>query len=192
MMIKTTTFARAVKNMYKDLDNKENKIKIYLGCDLFVEGMRNQAIEVENLLNEKCPNVFDIYNPANNLEINDKESFASGHDILMADYNKLKECDVLIALLDTMDSGLCAEMGMSWILGIPIYQLHTDIRLLGVQNKLKHEEMEKDIFQNDFMYIIKLVTGLSYVDNTGYKYDEPTVFRDKEKLVDTLIKNFGL
>ena len=163
-------------------------VNIYLGCDLFIEGQRIQAKYVEDLLNEAIGDKVNIYNPANNLEINDKSAgFASGSDILFADYDRLRNSDILIALMDTNDLGLAAEMGIAFERNIPIFQLYTDIRLTGNDKEDKFDEMKKDIFQNDFLYINKLVTGLSYVDKNGNKYQKPLIYQNVKDLVSSIV-----
>lgn len=163
-------------------------VKVYLGCDLFTEGQRLQAKAVQELLEGKVDGV-DIYNPADNLDINDKSAgFASGAQILMADYDRLRNSDILIALMDTQDLGLAAEMGIAFERGIPVFQLHTDIRLGGADKQDKIDAMQADIFQNDFLYINKLVTALSYVDRDGQAFDEPRIYKTKEALVDEVVK----
>lgn len=163
-------------------------VNIYLGCDLFIEGQRIQAKYVEDLLKETIGHKVNIYNPANNLEINDKSAgFASGSDILLADYERLRNSDILIALMDTNDLGLAAEMGIAFERNIPIFQLYTDIRLTGNDKEDKFDEMKKDIFQNDFLYINKLVTGLSYVDKNGNKYQKPLIYQNVKDLVSSIV-----
>lgn len=163
-------------------------VNIYLGCDLFIEGQRIQAKYVEDLINEAISDKVNIYNPANNLEINDKSAgFASGSDILLADYERLRNSDILIALMDTNDLGLAAEMGIAFERNIPIFQLYTDIRLTGNDKEDKFDEMKKDIFQNDFLYINKLVTGLSYVDKNGNKYQKPLIYQNVKDLVSSIV-----
>lgn len=49
--------------------------------------------------------------------------------------------------------------------------------------------MKEDIFQNDFLYINKLVTGLSYVDKKGNKFNKARIYKTKEELIDD-IENF--
>lgn len=156
-------------------------MKIYLGCDLFTEGQRWQALENEF-------SDIEIYNPAQNLEINDKDAgFTSNYDILLADYERLKNADILVGLMDTQDLGLAAEMGIAFEKGLQIFQLYTDIRLGGNDKEDKFPPMKKDIFQNDFLYINKLVTGLSYVDKNGNKFKKPRIYKKKEELVEDLI-----
>lgn len=163
-------------------------VNIYLGCDLFIEGQRIQATYVEDLINEAISDKVNIYNPAKNLEINDKSAgFASGSDILLADYERLRNSDILIALMDTNDLGLAAEMGIAFERNIPIFQLYTDIRLTGNDKEDKFDEMKKDIFQNDFLYINKLVTGLSYVDKNGNKYQKPLIYQNAKDLVSSIV-----
>ncbi len=129
-------------------------MKIYLGCDLFTEGQRWQALEIQKALENEFSDI-EIYNPAQNLEINDKDAgFTSNYDILLADYERLN---------------------------------YTDIRLGGNDKEDKFPPMKKDIFQNDFLYINKLVTGLSYVDKNGNKFKKPRIYKKKEELIEDLI-----
>lgn len=164
-------------------------IKIYLGCDLFTEGQRWQAREIQKRLESELKEQVEIYNPAENLEINDKSAgFSYGYEILMADYERLKESDILIALMDTEDLGLAAEMGIAFERGIEIYQLHTDIRLTGNDKDDKYPPMKEDIFQNDFLYVNKLLTGLSYVDKKGNLYEKKRIYTNKEELVKAIVE----
>ena len=162
-------------------------MKIYLGCDLFIEGQRLQAKKVQDALENEFGDKIDLYNPADNLEINDKSAgFASGADILLADYDRLKSSNLLIALMDTTDLGLAGEMGIAFERGIPIFQLYTDIRLTGNDRDDKLAEIKKDVFQNDFMYINKLITGLSYVDRDGNSFDKPRIYKSSDDLIEAL------
>ncbi|MDU0945162.1 MAG: nucleoside 2-deoxyribosyltransferase [Anaerococcus vaginalis] len=162
-------------------------MKIYLGCDLFTEGQRWQALEIQKALENEFSDI-EIYNPAQNLEINDKDAgFTSNYDILLADYERLKNADILVGLMDTQDLGLAAEMGIAFEKGLQIFQLYTDIRLGGNDKEDKFPPMKKDIFQNDFLYINKLVTGLSYVDKNGNKFKKPRIYKKKEELIKELI-----
>lgn len=162
-------------------------MKIYLGCDLFTEGQRWQALEIQKALEKEFSDI-EIYNPAQNLKINDKSAgFTTNYDILLADYERLKKSDILVGLMDTQDLGLAAEMGMAFEKGLAIFQLYTDIRLDGNEKDDKFPPMKKDIFQNDFMYINKLVTGLSYVDKNGKKFKKPRIYKKKEYLIEDLI-----
>lgn len=156
---------------------KGGNMKIYLGCDLFTEGQRWQALEIQKALENEFSDI-EIYNPAQNLEINDKDAgFTSNYDILLADYERLKNADILVGLMDTQDLGLAAEMGIAFEKGLQIFQLYTDIRLGGNDKEDKFPPMKKDIFQNDFLYINKLVTGLSYVDKNGNKFKKPRIYK---------------
>ena len=162
-------------------------MKIYLGCDLFTEGQRWQAEEIQNALENEFSDI-EIYNPAQNLEINDKDAgFTSNYDILLADYERLKNADILVGLMDTQDLGLAAEMGIAFEKGLQIFQLYTDIRLGGNDKEDKFPPMKKDIFQNDFLYINKLITGFSYVDKNGNKFKKPRIYKKKEELIEDLI-----
>lgn len=162
-------------------------MKIYLGCDLFTEGQRLQAKKVQDALENEFKEKIDLYNPADNLEINDKSAgFASGADILLTDYKRLKESDLLIALMDTKDLGLAGEMGIAFERGIPIFELYTDIRLTGNDREDKLIEIKKDVFQNDFLYINKLITGLAYVDKDGNAFDKPRIYKTSDDLIEAL------
>lgn len=162
-------------------------MKIYLGCDLFTEGQRWQAKEIQKAIENEFPEI-DLYNPADNMDINDKSSgFASNYQILLADYERLKNSDILIGLMDTKDLGLAAEMGIAFERGLAIFQLYTDIRLEGNEKNDKFDEMKKDIFQNDFLYINKLVTGLSYADKDGNIFEKPRIYHKKEDLIEDVI-----
>lgn len=162
-------------------------MKIYLGCDLFTEGQRLQAKKVQDALENEFKEKIDLYNPADNLEINDKSAgFASGADILLADYKRLKESDLLIALMDTKDLGLAGEMGIAFERGIPIFELYTDIRLTGNDREDKLIEIKKDVFQNDFLYINKLITGLAYVYKDGNAFDKPRIYKTSDDLIEAL------
>lgn len=167
-------------------------MKIYLGCDLFTEGQRLQAKKVQDALENEFKEKIDLYNPADNLEINDKSAgFASGPDILLADYKRLKESDLLIALMDTKDLGLAGEMGIAFERGIPIFELYTDIRLTGNDRDDKLREIKKDVFQNDFLYINKLITGLAYVDKDGNEFDKPRIYKTSDDLIEALKEFIG-
>ncbi len=167
-------------------------MKIYLGCDLFTEGQRLQAKKVQDALENEFKEKIDLYNPADNLEINDKSAgFASGADILLADYKRLKESDLLIALMDTKDLGLAGEMGIAFERGIPIFELYTDIRLTGNDRDDKLREIKKDVFQNDFLYINKLITGLAYVDKDGNEFDKPRIYKTSDDLIAALKEFIG-
>jgi hypothetical protein len=91
--------------------------------------------------------------------------------------------------MNTNDLGLAAEMGIAFKRNIPIFQLHTDIRLGGNDKIDKINAIKEDIFQNDFLYINKLVTGLSYVDKKGNKFNKARIYKTKEELIDD-IENF--
>ena len=79
-------------------------------------------------------------------------------------------------------------MGIAFEREIPIFQLYTDIRLGGNDKQDKIEGLQNDIFQNDFLYINKLVTGLSYADKFGKPYENPLVYRREEDLIEEVIK----
>lgn len=47
---------------------------------------------------------------------------------------------------------------------------------------------KKDVFQNDFLYINKLITGLSYMDKDGNVFDKPRIYKTSDDLIEGLIE----
>ena len=68
-----------------------------------------------------------------------------------------------------------------------MFQLYTDIRLMGADNQHKHEQTGIDVFQNDILYLNKLMTALSYVDKNCNEYVEPLIYQDSNELTDSVI-----
>lgn len=75
----------------------------------------------------------DIYMPQKNMEINDKSASATSLPIYEGDTNRLKEADVLIAVLDgvSIDAGVASEVG--WVAGYNEYHQEEVEYLTGKQ-----------------------------------------------------------
>lgn len=90
------------------------KKKIYLANGLFSESDRLY----NEIIYEKLVEIgFDVYAPQKNLAINDKSASATSIPIYEGDTEKLKEADILVAVLDgvVVDPGVASEIG--WVAG---------------------------------------------------------------------------
>ena len=89
-------------------------IKVYLANGLFSAGDRM----FNDLICEKLEEAgIKYYAPQKNLAINDKKASATSLPIYEGDTEKLKWCNVLIAVLDgvSVDAGVASEVG--WVAG---------------------------------------------------------------------------
>ena len=188
---------------------QNNTMSIYIAGDCFTYGARllSGIIEkgikdlAEELVEKHIGNTtlvnasdINIYNPSTAAMNNKSAGYTSGQDILMFDYEKLINSDVLILIGDYNDEGALAEAGMAWQAGIPVFSLYTDSRLTGLEVKEKHEALQKDVFQGDFMYVNKLVSSLSRINKYGKEYGvdhevihKPLLFTDIESLVANVV-----
>lgn len=88
--------------------------KIYLANDLFSEA----TLAYNDMLYNKLVEMgFEVYAPQKNTSINDKSKAADSIAIYNGDTDKLKWCDILLAVIDgpVIDPGVAAEIG--WIAG---------------------------------------------------------------------------
>ena len=88
-------------------------MKIYLAGPIFTERDRMYL----DYLYDKIKPIFpdaDIYVPHRNKTINDKTKCATSYDIYWGDYNRLKETDLLIAVVsaDVPPIGTTCEIGI--------------------------------------------------------------------------------
>lgn len=136
-------------------------MKAYLANGLFSIGDRllNELLAKE--LRSAIP-ALDLYVPQENDAINDKESFANSLAIADADKEKLRESDVLIAVLDgiEIDSGVAAEIGIFSTYNRPIVALFSDVRQLGRDNEQKINALIEDGTENQFIYRNLFVIGI--------------------------------
>lgn len=136
-------------------------MKIYLANSLFSDADRNYNELLANLVRIKFEDI-DLYVPQENMGINDKSNIATSQDIAKADVEKLKECDLVIAVLDgvEIDSGVACEVGIAYSLGIPVLGLLTDIRFNNSNLSSKMEIIEEDVYENSIMYRNLFVVGI--------------------------------
>lgn len=88
-------------------------MKIYLAGPIFTERDRMYLDYLYERIVEVQPNA-DIYVPHRNKSINDKTKCATSYDIYWGDYNRLKETDLLIAVVsgDMPPIGTTCEIGI--------------------------------------------------------------------------------
>lgn len=170
----------------------EKKV-IYLAGDMFTYGGQVVMNYIQRVLQKELENLgldefYEIYNPAANMEINDKSKFNSNTAILRGDYARLKKTDVLIACMDNDDMGMALEIGIAWERGVPIVQLLTDMRLQGADSQEKRDAIKEDVYQNNFLYKNQMVTGASYENKFEEEHDEPLVYSTIPELVSGVVK----
>lgn len=86
-------------------------MKIYIANALFSESDRDYNLKLYDKLKENVKDC-DIYLPQLNMEINDKTKSANSIQIYEGDTQRLKEADILIAIIDTPDLGVATEIGL--------------------------------------------------------------------------------
>lgn len=162
----------------EEIKPEETKLKGYLANGLFGLGDRlvNELLakEIREAIN------IDLYNPQENMAINDKQAYADSKQIYEGDYDYLKETDFLVAIIDgcEIDGGTAAEIGIVSTMNKPIYALYTDTRQQGTENQRKVEALVNDSTENQFMYRNLFVVGL--IKKHGY------IFNNIEDLVKQL------
>ena len=111
-------------------------MKAYLANGLFSEAdvLYNELLAKQ--LREALPGI-ELYVPQENGDINDKTAYANSLMIAQADTEKLVNSDFLVAVLDHMDEGVMAEIGLFSTTGKPIFGLFTDSRQQGRENQKK-------------------------------------------------------
>jgi hypothetical protein len=99
------------------MKGRKRMLKVYLGNGLFSEAdqIYNEllASEIEKMIDIDGKPAFDLYVPQRNKDINDKTKVASSIPIYDGDMQRLRDTDILIAVLDgpVIDPGLAAEIG---------------------------------------------------------------------------------
>ena len=135
----------------------KKKIKIYLANGLFgvADRMYNDVI-YDALIKEG----HEVYAPQKNLAINDKKASAGSIPIYNGDTNRLKWCDVLIAVLDGQDLGVATEIG--YLAGYNEYHkdkkvligIYTDCRDASkTMSDAKNKDMKKGLAESQYSYI---------------------------------------
>ena len=145
-------------------------MKIYLAGPIFTERDRNYL----DYLYENIVKIYpkaNIYVPHRNKQINDKTKCATSYDIYWADYNRLKETDLLIAVVsaDIPPIGTSCEIGIftQMIDTNPhkkLIALYDDCRegyitCQGEIGQQKLEAMRKEPGENQMSYINIFLTG---------------------------------
>lgn len=126
-------------------------MKAYLANGLFNEADRMYNAYLAKMIRENVKGI-DLYVPQENDAINDKNAYADSIMIVRADYEKLKESDLLIAIIDGNDNGVSVEIGMAYALGIKMIGLFTDVRQQGRDNEKKIKALIEDGTENQFIY----------------------------------------
>lgn len=136
-------------------------MKAYLANGLFGIGDRLLNLLLAEELRKKVEGI-DLYLPQENDAINNKNAYADSISIAKADMDKLRESDILIAVIDgvEIDSGVAAEIGAFSMMDKPIFALYSDVRQQGRDNDKKIQALINDGVENQFMYRNLFVIGL--------------------------------
>lgn len=109
---------------WKNKEGENMKKKIYLANGLFSEA---DFLYNEILYKELTDAGFEVYAPQKNESINDKTKCADSIAIYHGDTDKLKWCDILVAVIDgpVVDPGVASEIG--WIAGYNSARKYEDV-----------------------------------------------------------------
>lgn len=157
--------------------------KVYLANGLFSIADRNlNEVIAEKIRSLDCD--IDLFCPQEQ-PVNDKNSFADSLDIFCADYNSLKESDIMIAVIDgvEVDSGVASEIGIASVLGIPIVALYSDVRLMGRSNPRKLNALIENGAENQFMYRNLFVIGAIRFSGGGIVHTIEDLCNEVEELI---------
>lgn len=133
-------------------------MKVYFANSLFNDSdlMYNEKVVGE--IREAFDGDIDVYNPMENDAINDKTQYADSLTIVKADYDELKDSDVLVAVIDSDDSGVALEIGMFYMMNKPIIGIYTDTRRIAYGNEQKKEAIDI-LGENQIAYTNLMVIG---------------------------------
>lgn len=133
-------------------------MKIYFANSLFNDSdlMYNEKVAGE--IREAFDGDIDVYNPMENDAINDKTQYADSLTIVKADYDELEDSDVLVAVIDSDDSGVALEIGMFYMMNKPIIGIYTDTRRVAYGNEQKKEAIDI-LGENQISYTNLMVIG---------------------------------
>ena len=133
-------------------------MKIYFANSLFNDSdlMYNEKVVGE--IREVFDGDIDVYNPMENDAINDKIQYADSLTIVKADYEELEDSDVLVAVIDSDDSGVALEIGMFYMMNKPIIGIYTDTRRIAYGNEQKKEAIDI-LGENQIAYTNLMVIG---------------------------------
>ena len=133
-------------------------MKVYFANSLFNDSdlMYNEKVVGE--IREAFDGDIDVYNPMENDAINDKTQYADSLDIVKADYEQLEDSDVLVAVIDSDDSGVALEVGMFYMMNKPIIGIYTDTRRVAFGNEEKKEATDI-LGENQVFYLNLMLIG---------------------------------
>lgn len=132
-------------------------MKVYFANDLFNDGTLMYNEHVVSKIEEELPDV-EVYLPQRNDAINDKTQYADSLTIVKADYEELEDSDVLVAVIDSDDSGVALEIGMFYMMNKPIIGIYTDTRRVAYGNEQKKEAIDI-LGENQIAYTNLMVIG---------------------------------
>lgn len=134
--------------------------KIYFASPLFSNMEKNYNEYLVKEIRQTYPDVT-VYLPQEQMEINDKESYADSKMIATYDTNALLESQLMIAVLDgpSIDVGVASEIGIAYQANIPILGLFTDSRQQGAENAQKITAL-KEVAESQFPYVNLYTVGL--------------------------------
>ncbi|HZK00995.1 MAG TPA: nucleoside 2-deoxyribosyltransferase [Tissierellaceae bacterium] len=132
-------------------------MKVYFANDLFNDATLMYNEHVVSKIEEELPDV-EVYLPQRNDAINDKTQYADSLTIVKADYDELEDSDVLVAVIDSDDSGVALEIGMFYMMNKPIIGIYTDTRRIAYGNEQKKEAIDI-LGENQIAYTNLMVIG---------------------------------
>lgn len=158
--------------------------KIYFASPLFTHMEFRYNAEVVAQIRAAYPSV-EIYLPQEQMEINDKNSYANSMMIAKADTDALLKSDLVIAVLDgqTIDAGVASEVGVAYQANIPMIGLYTDSRQQGAQNLEKIHAL-REVGESQFSYVNLYTVGLIKLQGT--------VVTDEQILIELIGEILGL
>ncbi|MCI0131049.1 nucleoside 2-deoxyribosyltransferase [Vagococcus sp. CY53-2] len=133
---------------------------IYFASPLFSTMEKNYNEWLVKQIRESYKEV-SVYLPQEQMEINDKNSYADSKMIATYDTKALLNSQLMIAVLDgvSIDVGVASEIGVAYQAGIPIIGLFTDSRQQGADNQQKITALQ-DVAESQFPYVNLYTIGL--------------------------------
>ncbi|WP_323611335.1 nucleoside 2-deoxyribosyltransferase [Erysipelothrix enhydrae] len=158
--------------------------KIYFASPLFTHMEFRYNAVVVSQIRSAYPNL-EVYLPQEQMEINDKNSYANSMMIAKADTDALLKSDLVIAVLDgqTIDAGVASEVGVAYQANIPMIGLYTDSRQQGANNVEKINAL-RDVAESQFSYVNLYTVGLIKLKGT--------VVTDEQTLIELIGEILGL
>lgn len=146
-------------------------MNVYLAGPIFTERDRMYLDYLYERLVAVLPEDTSIYVPHRNKSINDKTKCATSYDIYWGDYNRLKETDLLVAVVsgDTPPIGTTCEIGIfTQMIDVDphkkLFCLYDDCRegyitCQGDVGQQKLAAMQEEPGENQMSYINIFLTG---------------------------------